>query len=41
MWPLPRFHDYSRDNIINACHQSLRRMKTDYLDIVQFHFSPG
>ncbi len=38
--PMPRFHDYSRDSIINACHQSLRRMKTDYLDIVQFHFSP-
>ncbi len=39
--PLPRFHDYTRDSIINACHQSLRRMQTDYLDIVQFHFSPA
>ena len=39
--PLPRFHDYGRDSIINACHQSLRRMQTDYLDIVQFHFSPA
>ncbi len=39
--PMPRFHDYSRDNIINACHQSLKRMRTDYLDIVQFHFSPA
>ena len=39
--PMPRFHDYSRDNIVNACHQSLRRMNTDYLDIVQFHFSPA
>ena len=39
--PLPRFHNYSRDSIINACHQSLRRMRTDYLDIVQFHFSPA
>ena len=38
--PMPRFHDYRRDSIINACHQSLRRMNTDYLDIVQFHFSP-
>ena len=38
--PLPRFHDYSRESIVNACHQSLRRMRTDYLDIVQFHFSP-
>ncbi len=39
--PLPRLHDYSRENIVNACDQSLRRMKTDYLDIVQFHFSPA
>jgi len=39
--PLPRLHDYSRQNIIGACHQSLRRMKTDYLDVVQFHFSPA
>ena len=39
--PLPRLHDYSRQNIINAVHQSLRRMQTDYLDIVQFHFSPA
>jgi len=38
--PLPRLHDYSRQNILAACHQSLRRMKTDYLDILQFHFSP-
>ena len=39
--PLPRLHDYSRDNIINACDQSLRRLKTDYLDVIQFHFSPA
>jgi aryl-alcohol dehydrogenase-like predicted oxidoreductase len=39
--PLPRLHDYSRQNIIAACHQSLRRMKTDYLDVLQFHFSPA
>lgn len=39
--PLPRFHDYSRHNIIAACHQSLRRLHTDYLDILQFHFSPA
>ena len=39
--PLPRLHDYSRDNIINACEQSLRRLKTDYLDVIQFHFSPA
>jgi len=39
--PLPRLHDYSRKNIMHAVHQSLRRMRTDYLDIVQFHFSPA
>jgi aryl-alcohol dehydrogenase-like predicted oxidoreductase len=39
--PLPRLHDYSRKNLMDAVHQSLRRMKTDYLDIVQFHFSPA
>jgi len=39
--PLPRLHDYSRKNIIDAVHQSLERMQTDYLDIVQFHFSPA
>src|SRR6266545_6176170 len=39
--PLPRLHDYSHQNILDAVHQSLRRMKTDYLDVVQFHFSPA
>jgi aryl-alcohol dehydrogenase-like predicted oxidoreductase len=39
--PLPRLHDYSRQNIVAACHQSLQRLKTDYLDILQFHFSPA
>jgi aryl-alcohol dehydrogenase-like predicted oxidoreductase len=39
--PLPRLHDYSRKNIVDAVHQSLRRLKTDYLDVLQFHFSPA
>jgi aryl-alcohol dehydrogenase-like predicted oxidoreductase len=39
--PLPELHDYSRKNIMDAVHQSLRRMKTDYLDVLQFHFSPA
>lgn len=39
--PLPRLHDYSRQNIRDTVDQSLRRMKTDYLDILQFHFSPA
>jgi len=39
--PLPRLHNYSRQHIMDAVHQSLRRMKTDYLDVLQFHFSPA
>ena len=39
--PLPQLHDYSRENMIKTCDQSLRRMKTDYLDVLQFHFSPA
>jgi aryl-alcohol dehydrogenase-like predicted oxidoreductase len=39
--PLPRLHDYSRQHLIDACEQSLRRMRTDYLDVLQFHFSPA
>jgi aryl-alcohol dehydrogenase-like predicted oxidoreductase len=39
--PLPRLHDYGRTNIMAAVHQSLRRMRTDYLDVLQFHFSPA
>ena len=34
-------HVYTRENIIAGVEQSLRRMKTDYLDIVQFHGSPS
>jgi aryl-alcohol dehydrogenase-like predicted oxidoreductase len=39
--PLPMLHDYSRQHIIDAVNQSLRRMQTDYLDVLQFHFSPA
>lgn len=39
--PLPRLHDYSRENIIKTFDQSLRRMQTDYVDVLQFHFSPA
>lgn len=39
--PLPRLHNYSRQTIVDACHQSLRRMQTDYLDVLQCHFSPA
>jgi aryl-alcohol dehydrogenase-like predicted oxidoreductase len=34
-------HVYTRDNIIAGVEQSLVRMKTDYLDLVQFHISPS
>jgi aryl-alcohol dehydrogenase-like predicted oxidoreductase len=34
-------HVYTRDNIIAGVEQSLARMKTDYLDVVQFHISPS
>jgi aryl-alcohol dehydrogenase-like predicted oxidoreductase len=34
-------HDFSRENIRAAVEQSLRRMRTDWLDLVQFHVSPS
>ncbi len=34
-------HVFTRDNITAGVNQSLARMKTDYLDIVQFHSSPA
>jgi aryl-alcohol dehydrogenase-like predicted oxidoreductase len=43
--PAPRgqrgTHVFSRDNVIAGVEQSLARMKTDYLDVVQFHASPS
>lgn len=34
-------HDFSRENIVAGVEQSLRRMRTDHLDIVQVHASPS
>jgi aryl-alcohol dehydrogenase-like predicted oxidoreductase len=34
-------HMYTRDNLLAGVEQSLRRMHTDYLDVVQFHGSPS
>jgi aryl-alcohol dehydrogenase-like predicted oxidoreductase len=34
-------HLFTRDNIVAGVEQSLTRMKTDYLDLVQFHISPS
>ena len=33
-------HIYTRENIINGVELSLKRLKTDYLDLLQFHGSP-
>jgi aryl-alcohol dehydrogenase-like predicted oxidoreductase len=37
----PREHIFTRDNIRAGVEQSLRRMRTDHLDLVQFHASPS
>jgi len=34
-------HSFTRENIRAGVEQSLLRMKTDYLDVVQFHVSPS
>jgi aryl-alcohol dehydrogenase-like predicted oxidoreductase len=34
-------HVFTRENIIAGVNQSLERMHTDYLDVVQFHSSPS
>jgi aryl-alcohol dehydrogenase-like predicted oxidoreductase len=34
-------HVFTRENITAGVEQSLKRMKTDYLDVVQFHASPA
>jgi aryl-alcohol dehydrogenase-like predicted oxidoreductase len=34
-------HVFTRDNVTAGVEQSLRRLRTDYLDVVQFHSSPN
>ena len=34
-------HVFTSENIIAGVNQSLARMNTDFLDIVQFHSSPS
>ena len=34
-------HVFTRDNILAGVEQSLTRMQTDYLDVLQFHSSPS
>ncbi|MGI9148615.1 MAG: aldo/keto reductase [Chloroflexota bacterium] len=39
--PGPAPHVFTRDNVVAGVEQSLRRLQTDYLDVVQFHISPS
>jgi len=39
--PAGREHVFTRENVRAAVEQSLRRMRTDHLDLVQFHMSPS
>src|SRR4029077_7064302 len=34
-------HVFTRENIVAGVEKSLARMKTDFLDVVQFHISPS
>ena len=34
-------HTFTRDNIVGGIEQSLRRLKTDHIDVMQFHASPS
>jgi aryl-alcohol dehydrogenase-like predicted oxidoreductase len=38
--PAGREHVFTRENVRAAVEQSLTRMRTDHLDLVQFHLSP-
>ncbi|HVF10664.1 MAG TPA: aldo/keto reductase, partial [Abditibacteriaceae bacterium] len=37
MWDGPNGEGNSRKHIIDACHDSLRRLQTDYIDVYQLH----
>ena len=37
----PSPHVFTRDNVVAGVEQSLRRLQTDHLDVVQFHASPS
>lgn len=38
MWPGSNGEGLSRKHIIDACHDSLRRLQTDYIDLYQIHW---
>jgi aryl-alcohol dehydrogenase-like predicted oxidoreductase len=37
----PSTHVFTRENVVAGVEQSLRRLRTDHLDVVQFHASPS
>jgi aryl-alcohol dehydrogenase-like predicted oxidoreductase len=37
MWPGPNGQGAGRKHIMDACHDSLRRLQTDYIDVYQIH----
>ena len=39
--PAGREHVFTRENVRAGVEQSLRRMRTDHIDLVQFHISPS
>ena len=41
MWPGPNGEAASRAHIMDACHDSLRRLQTDYIDLYQIHWPDG
>ena len=40
-WPQPYPHDYGPENVRAGVEQSLRRLRTDRLDLLQVHLSPA
>jgi len=38
MWPGSNGEGASRKHIVDACHDSLRRLQTDYIDLYQIHW---